>query len=311
MNQSYFAIELIIVNDGSTDDSDKIIRTFSDSRVIYIQQNNMGQCVASNNGYKKSSGSLIKFFDVDDIMNPEHIEEQIKALGDNKNALSSCAWGRFFEGDINTVRFIPEENWKDMEPLKWLKSAMSRKYDMMPVWLWLIPRQVIERAGQWNETLTLNNDFEFSIRLLMHASYVYFAANAKIFYRSGRQTSLSSINSEKDYQAAILSSKMGCSYLLEKEDSKDMRLLCANKFSFWLYYIYPNWPNLIKELENEIDLLGGTNRKIDESALMHMLQKLIGWKAAKRFKNFMYKSGYKPVHPALRKNRNTRFNRGS
>lgn len=287
VNQTYSNIEIIVVNDGSTDNSEEKIRAFKDTRIKYFRQENRGQCFAANLGLSYSKGDFIKFFDADDIMNPEHLSENLKALENDENAVSSCAWGRFFEDDISCAKFIYEPYCQNMEPLQWIKTTMSAKYDMMPAWFWLIPRKVIQNSGGWDEKLTLNNDFEFSIRLLLNASYVYFAPNAKLFYRSGKQSSLSLTNSEKAYRSAILSARMGCSYLLKKEDSKEMRLLCANKYSFWLYNFYPNYPHLIKELEHEIKLLGGSDRKIDESFLMHKLQSIFGWKAARLIKYYL------------------------
>ena len=67
----------------------------------------------------------------------------------------------------------------------------------------------------------------------------------------------------------------------------------ANKYSYWLYIIYPNYPDLCHELEQKIKKLGGTDRKIDESPLMYRLQSIIGWKKARKLKILLYNVGYK------------------
>lgn len=299
--QSYSQFELIIVNDGSTDDSENIISQFTDIRIRYFYQQNRGQCFASNFGLSQAKGDYIKFLDADDLINPEHIEAMLKVLGKNQSSLASCAWAAFYGDDVKSARFVPEANWKDMEPLEWIKTSLSELYDMMPAWRWLIPRALIAECGGWDERLSLNNDFEFSVRLLLSANAVYFAPEAKLFYRSGQSDSLSGRHSEKAYTAAFLSAKLGCTQLLKKENSAAMRLLCANKYSFWLYQVYPFYPTLTRELEKEIKLLGGTNRKIDESPLMHTLQKWAGWKTARRLKLLFYRIGYQQYLLRLKK----------
>ena len=299
--QTYKDIEIIVVNDGSTDESEANIIAVHDSRIKYYSQPNSGQCAASNFGLSKSSGEYIKFFDADDVMHPEHIEQQMNCLNGNSEALCCCAWARFYDNDITTAEFIAEANLRSLEPLEWIKCSMHGLYDMMPGWSWLIPRNVIEKAGGWDERLSLNNDFEFSIRLLLHSSFVYFENNAKLYYRSGQTVSLSGIASENAFRAAFLSTKVGCSQLIAVEESKEMRLLCANKYSFWLYQVYPYYPQLVAELEKDIALLGGTDRKIDESPLMHGLQKIVGWKGAKRLKILMYQMGYRKYLLTIKK----------
>jgi glycosyltransferase involved in cell wall biosynthesis len=291
LNQSHTNFELIIVNDGSVDDSEKVIKTFDDERIRYFSQQNKGQCAASNFGISKATGDYIKFFDSDDVMNKNHLEKQVEKLNGKEDAICFCAWGRF-SGDVRKTKIVDEIYNTDALPTDWLKLSLSCKYDMMPGWFWLIPRQLLIKSGGWNEKLSLNNDFEFSIRLLLNASYVFFAPDAIMYYRTG-QNSLSGINSESALRSAYLSVKLGCGYLFQKEDSSSIRLLCANKYSFWLFNTYPDFPILCKELENEIIKLGGSNRKLDESPLMHFLQKCIGWKLAKRLKLFIYKSGHK------------------
>jgi glycosyltransferase involved in cell wall biosynthesis len=291
--QTHTAFELIIVDDGSTDGTQHLVKAYGDERVRYIYQLNKGQCAACNRGIVEAKGDYIKFFDADDIVNPEHLSAQLAVLGDDPMAVASCAWARFYNSDPASALFKERDANQEEVPVNWLKHALSQRYDMMPAWLWLIPKTLLERAGGWDERLSLNNDFEFSIRLLLHASAVKHAQGAKLFYRSSNTQSLSSSRTEVTYQSAFLSAKLGCSYLLKQEDSIEMRRLCANKYLFWMYAIYPAYPALIKEMEAEVKKLGGGDRKIGgQSKLMHVLQRLVGWKIAKRIWLFARKMGY-------------------
>ena len=277
------SFELILVNDGSTDDTEKIIQKFSDERIRYIYQANKGQAAACNKGLLESKGNFIKFFDADDVMNTEHLEAQLATIETDSTAISSCVWGRFYTHDPYSAVFQERDLNKEENPLNWLKHSLSQRYDMMPGWLWLIPKEVLMRAGGWDEELSLNNDFEFSIRVLLHASSVRLAPKAKLYYRSSQNNSLSAKKTMQSYQSAFLSAKKGCSYLLKRENSKDMKRLCANKYLFWMYEMYPKYAAIIEAMETEVEKLGGGDRKIGgQSRPMHFLQSIVGWKFAKR-----------------------------
>ena len=293
LNQTHKNIELILVNDGSTDETEAIIKSYSDERIRYYYQENKGQCAASNFGLSVAKGDYIKFFDADDVMNDTHLEAQLKKLNGRTNAVSSCAWGRFYDHNPLSARFIPESVWKDMKPLQWLKLSLQQPADMMGGWLWLIPQELIKKAGGWNEGLSLNNDFEFSTRLLLHAEEVLFTPDAKVFYRSGNQT-LSVAKTEAAYRAAFLSTNLGCSYLLNSENSLEMKMICANRYQQWIYRIYPNYPSLLKEMETEVQKLGGSNIKMEGGVTFKLLMKLFGWRAARRIQLYFYKAGYRP-----------------
>lgn len=299
--QTWQQFEIIIVNDGSTDNSEEIIKGFHEERIRYFKIKNQGQCKASNYGLAQATGEYIKFLDADDLINETHIESLLKVLDGSQAAIASCAWARFYEDDVSDAPLIAATNWRNAEPLDWIKMTMSEMYDMMPGWLWLIPKKLIEKAGGWDERLSLNNDFEFSIRLLLQSSSVLFTPEAIHYYRSGNDNTLSSIGSEQSYKTAILSAKLGCTALLSKESGANMRQMCADKYSYWLHRVYPFYPSLVKELEKEIKILGGSKRKIDESPLMHKLQNIFGWKAAKRIKMAMYHLGYEKHVLAIKK----------
>ena len=66
LEQSWDSLEIIIVNDGSTDASELILDSIADSRVRVIHQENRGQCAAANRALAEAQGTLIKFFDADD-----------------------------------------------------------------------------------------------------------------------------------------------------------------------------------------------------------------------------------------------------
>lgn len=81
-NQTYPFIELIMIDDGSTDGSFEIAKSYENEYVILLQQANNGACVARNKGLAKAKGEFVKFLDADDFLYPEAIEKQIKQISD-------------------------------------------------------------------------------------------------------------------------------------------------------------------------------------------------------------------------------------
>lgn len=246
--QTYPDIELIIVNDGSTDDSEEKILGFADSRIRYLRQENKGQCAALNFGIARAKGEYIHFLDADDLMNEEHLERMCKKLGEKDDAVAFCEWGAFYDNDVSTTSFNKLDNWKDMKPAEWLKVELRQYCDMVAGWRWLIPAGLLKKAGGWGERLTLNNDFEFSLRLLSKSDRLLFAEGAKIFYRWAAPQGLSQRKSEKSYRDAILSTDLGCTYLLAMENSAEMKAICRDRYQMWLTRIPAEFVELRREV---------------------------------------------------------------
>lgn len=82
--------EIIIVDDGSTDNSKQIIHSFSDTRIHYLFQTNQGVSASRNNGLKYAKGSYVIFFDADDIMAPDFIKSRVEFLEQDTNIDFVC-----------------------------------------------------------------------------------------------------------------------------------------------------------------------------------------------------------------------------
>lgn len=109
ISQTLEDIQIILINDGSTDNSEKIIKSFDDERIVYISKNNEGIGKTRNLGIDKATGEFLAFVDSDDYLN-EHFCEYMyqKAVNDDCD-LVVCD---FFE-DRNTLVGIKFKDFKD------------------------------------------------------------------------------------------------------------------------------------------------------------------------------------------------------
>ena len=295
--QTHKNLEVLCINDGSTDNSLGILRDYAgkDTRIKIVNIKNEGQSAASNLGIKQAKGDYIKFLDADDRLSPNHLALQLKVLEEQSDHIASCEWGRFYNDDYLSAKFNPEPVWKNMDSIEWIKTALSQKSDMMGAWIWLIPKQILDKAGHWNEKLSLNNDFDFSIRLLLASRGVKFAYGAKLYYRSGISESLSQVLTKKAVESAFLTTKLGCNNILEYENTNLTRRLCADRYQIWIFRVYPKYPDLIKNFEKEIKSLGGSKLKMEGGKLFILLRNIWGWKTTKYIQLFFYKFGWKLI----------------
>ncbi|MFZ2038541.1 MAG: glycosyltransferase family 2 protein [Minisyncoccia bacterium] len=97
LNQTHKNIEIIVVDDGSTDNTKEIIKDYIENKkIIYFRKNNGGPATARNIGIKSATGDYIALLDADDIWMSDKLEKQIKFL--NKNDLDLVYTNRFFIG---------------------------------------------------------------------------------------------------------------------------------------------------------------------------------------------------------------------
>jgi len=84
-------LELIIVDDGSTDNTEEVVKSIDDNRVIYIKQPNQGACAARNNGIDHAKGEFIAFQDSDDVWHVDKLEKQVKCLKETGADMCFCS----------------------------------------------------------------------------------------------------------------------------------------------------------------------------------------------------------------------------
>lgn len=80
LDQEYTNYEILVIDDGSTDDTEHVVRALASERMLYIKKNNAERAAARNFGASKAKGEYINFFDSDDLALPNHLSEAAKAV---------------------------------------------------------------------------------------------------------------------------------------------------------------------------------------------------------------------------------------
>ena len=104
LGQSYQNVELIVVNNGSTDNSLDVLRNFG-KNIILIDQFNLGQSGARNSGLLHATGDYIAFLDADDVWQPTKLEKQIQLLNESTQ-LIYCGIAPFKEGNSSSIPIV-------------------------------------------------------------------------------------------------------------------------------------------------------------------------------------------------------------
>ncbi len=289
LKQTYKNIEIILVNDGSTDETEAVISRLKLPNIIALSQPNKGAGAARNYAYVSSKGKYIKFLDADDLLNPEAIERQVELAEKYPDSLISGKWGRFYRSDIHSFKLNEELVWRDMGSKDWIIESWAEGANMTQPGIFLIPRKLIEKAGLWVEDLSKGpcDDMEFFTRIMLATNDIKFCADSTLFYRSGLNESLSGLKENESFEWFYQTIDMATSQLLKKVNTRSAKKAAAVQFKLLLYKAYNHNPEVSKAAAKKVKALGGTNHPYPAGGISKILSKIIGWKLTSKIKYFL------------------------
>ncbi len=281
--QTWPKIEIIVVDDGSVDQTLQIAKRYESRNVGVISQANLGASVARNAAFAISQGDYIQWLDADDLLEPDKIAKQVETLKDcpSRLTLLSGAWAEFIHRK-RKAQFVPTALWCDLPPLEWLLRKMGRNLEMQTD-NWLVSRELSVAAGPWDHRLWRDNDGEYFCRVIMASDGIRFVPDAKSYYRRAGFTSVSYIGrSNKKLESYLLSMKLHIHYLRSLEDSERTRLTCLKYIETNVHQFYPWRLDLVQELAQLTSQLGGQFREPRLSWKYNWILRLFGWGLARQ-----------------------------
>ncbi len=163
LSQTYNNIELIVINDGSTDDTHELLKKIIDKRFIFYDIKNSGACTARNYGINKSNGKYLSFLDCDDTYEKNKIEKSISVLERNKDYKFVYTDVNFIDKNDNIVGKTPQ--YRNHPGSGFIaKKLILCDFNITNSTL-LMRKECIEIIGNFDEKIFIPADREFLIRL--------------------------------------------------------------------------------------------------------------------------------------------------
>lgn len=192
LNQTYSNVEVIVVDDGSTDQTKKILQPYM-SNIRYLYQDNSGVSAARNTGIKIANGEWVAFLDSDDLWLPEKLNRQMKIIATSKSKLG-CV--------ICNMQFDPQKGRKSnsfenacFTP----KAPQGACLNMVSILLTrfilfnqgaIVNKTLLDKIGGYNEQLKILEDYDIALRLSFICNFGY-EATPLVIYRRDTKNSLS------------------------------------------------------------------------------------------------------------------------
>jgi hypothetical protein len=178
--QTHPEVEVIVVDDGSTDGSWRVVERYADRILAVRLERNRGGSHARNRGAELATGEFLMFLDADDCIEPHTLRCLVDALRDTSDATAVCPWVRLKQhgGEwVDTPTEIPLPD-PAADPLhQWLDSRWA------PPCAVLWRRSVYERTGGWDEEVSYNDDGDLMLRSFLHGTRLVIAPCGLARYR--------------------------------------------------------------------------------------------------------------------------------
>lgn len=280
-NQSYEDIEIIIVDDHSTDNSLSVAQQFECNNIHIYENPKKGGISARNYAFQMSKGEYVKFLDADDYFSSEMLKKQMERL--------------LKDGTDNSVVFSPVRML--YEDGHWLIPPRSIDFDYEPgiellldIWRgkgWHCPhchlmhRNLVEKAGLWDENVIKNQDGEFFARVYAAADKALSVPDEYAVWRQFH-TGVHAVMRLEAIKSALYTKLTIGNLILAYRNDTEAKTMIGKSIGF---FVYENWPQikpLLQDIHNICSKLN-VNMVLPERKKLKILTLLFGWQKALDF----------------------------
>ncbi len=280
LDQTWPQKEIIIVNDGSSDNTLAIAKKFESRSLRVLSQENKGASAARNRALEYAQGDFIQWLDADDLLASNKISEQMKIAGNGGTSLTllSSSFGTFY-WRREKATFARDALWQDLSPVEWLLKKICHNLWLVPA-VWLVSRRLTEKAGPWDERLSLDDDGEYFCRVVAASESVKFVRQARSYYRMSGFSQLSMTESETSQDSLFLSKTLCIRHLRSLEVSERTRqasLILLQRMH--TYYFFSERDMLLEKINILARELGGDLTPPKFGWKWDTMGRLLGWTA--------------------------------
>jgi len=249
ITQTWKEKEIIIVDDGSTDSSLEIAKSFENIKVY--QRKNSGLCASRNFGLNVAEGEYIQYLDHDDLLDPDKLEKQMNFILSNKLTKLDIVYSKHinFIDDIHHPLNYDDSHYGKSydQPLELFNDMLIERTIILPA-SYLMHRDLIKLAGGWNEQLLNNEDGEFYSRVMTKAQSVHFVPDINIYWRA-TPNSLSKQVSESYLGFKYQAWTSICTNLLKNNNSERTKYACSQLLYDFIIEFRPENNKWLKSME--------------------------------------------------------------
>ena len=195
LNQSFQDIEIIVINDGSTDATLEKIEEISDSRIKIFSYPNAGLSASRNRGISQAKGEHISFIDADDLWTTDKLESQLKALQSNPQAAVAYSWTDYIDESSKFIKSgrrikVNGDAFSQLLVTNFLENGSNP----------LIRKKALEKVGGFDESLPAAEDKDMWLRLAADYEFIC-VEKPQILYRTS--TTSMSTNLKRQEAASL------------------------------------------------------------------------------------------------------------
>mgnify|MGYP001558940534 FL=1 len=185
--QTYRNVELIVIDDGSTDDTQRVLEAYGE-RFYWESQENMGQSRTLNKGWGMAKGDILAYLSADDVLMPDAVAKSVACLQQNPDAVLSYCNTNFIDPQSRVIRGVtaPDYSYHDMVATVTCPTSTGAFF----------LRSAFSKTGGWDPQMRHHPDYDCWLRLGLHGRFVHIDETLGAFRIHGGSQSFSQTSVE-------------------------------------------------------------------------------------------------------------------